>query len=165
MFNPTQPTSGSRRPFIWKASKTWWGTFKNIALLMNSQIYDINNSKLFAGIIIIVLNISSKFVSFKLSKSMESYLRNTFSRNILVFSMIWMGTRDIYISFIMTTLFVILADYLFNEESKMCCLPEGFTEYHLSLNENGITAPEEITKESVERAKETLRKAKEAGIE
>ncbi len=132
---------------------------------MNSQIYDINNSKLFAGIIIIVLNISSKFVSFKLSKSMESYLRNTFSRNILVFSMIWMGTRDIYISFIMTTLFVILADYLFNEESKMCCLPEGFTEYHLSLNENGITAPEEITKESVERAKETLRKAKEAGIE
>lgn len=132
---------------------------------MNSQIYDINNSKLFAGIIIIVLNISSKFVSFKLSKSMESYLRNTFSRNILVFSMIWMGTRDIYISFIMTTLFIILADYLFNEESNLCCLPEGFTEYHLSLNENGITAPEEITKESVERAKETLRKAKEAGIE
>ncbi len=96
---------------------------------------------------------------------MESYLRNTFSRNILVFAMIWMGTRDIYIALAMTMLFVVLADYLFNEESRMCCLPEGFTEYHLSLNENGISKPEEITQDDVEKAKEVLRKAKDAGLE
>jgi len=138
---------------------------KTVAQLFNSRIYEINNSKLFAGIIIIILNISSKFVSIKLSKSMESYLRNTFSRNILVFAMIWMGTRDIYIAFAMTLAFIVLADYLFNEESRMCCLPEGFTEYHLSLNEAGLSQATNITKEDVEHAKEVLQKAKDAGIE
>ena len=138
---------------------------KNVAQLFNSRIYEINNSKLFAGIIIIILNISSKFVSIKLSKSVESYLRNTFSRNILVFAMVWMGTRDIYIAFAMTLAFIVLADYLFNEESRMCCLPEGFTEYHLSLNEAGISQATNITKEDVEHAKEVLQKAKDAGME
>ena len=92
-------------------------------------------------------------------------MRNTFSRNILVFAMVWMGTRDIYIAFAMTLAFIVLADYLFNEESRMCCLPEGFTEYHLSLNETGISQATNITKEDVERAKEVLQKAKDAGME
>jgi hypothetical protein len=165
MFNPTHSASAPLKPFSWKPAKTWVGTMKNVAQLMNSQVYQINNSKLFAGIIIIILNISSKFVNIKLSKSMESYLRNTFSRNILVFAMVWMGTRDIYIALAMTLMFIGLADYFFNEESKMCCLPEGFTEYHLSLNEDGISKKTTITKEDVEKAKDILRKAKDAGIE
>lgn len=92
-------------------------------------------------------------------------MRNTFSRNILVFAMVWMGTRDIYIALAMTLAFIVLADYLFNEESRMCCLPEGFTEYHLSLNETGISQATNITKEDVEHAKEVLQKAKDAGME
>jgi hypothetical protein len=165
MFVPPHSASIQRKSFLWKPSKTWLGTLKNVGQLFNSRIYEINNSKLFAGIIIIILNISSKFVSIKLSKSVESYLRNTFSRNILVFAMVWMGTRDIYIAFAMTIAFIVLADYLFNEESRMCCLPEGFTEYHLSLNEAGISQATNITKEDVEHAKEVLQKAKDAGME
>jgi len=81
----------------------------------------------------------------------------------LVFAMIWMGTRDIYIAFAMTCVFVLLADYLFNEESRMCCLPEGFTDYHLSLNEDGISKDTngKPTEKEIEDAKNVLKRASE----
>jgi hypothetical protein len=95
-----------------------------------------NNSKLFAGLMIIILNVSSKFVTIKLSKSMEAYLKYTFSRNILIFAIAWMGTRDIYIALGITVLFIVFMDYLLNEDSPYCCLPHDFMDYHLNLAES-----------------------------
>jgi hypothetical protein len=48
-------------------------------------------------------------------------------------------------------------DFIFNEESQYCCLPEQFTNYHVSLldNSNNSLSPEEIKK-----AEEVLDKAK-----
>jgi flagellar biosynthesis component FlhA len=102
---------------------------------IDDPVRALNKSKLFAGFIIIVLNISSKFVTIKLSKSMEAYLRHTFSRDVLIFAMAWMGTREIYTALVITSMFMLCSNYLFNEESCFCCLPEGFTQYHLSLEE------------------------------
>ena len=73
----------------------FYNTIKNI----DKTIRDLNTSKIFAGLMIITLNISSRFVNIKLSKSMEGYLKHTFSKQILIFAIVWMGTRDIYISF------------------------------------------------------------------
>ena len=58
-------------------------------------IYSVNDSKYFAGFIMIVLNIGSKYVVVNLSKTQEDYLKNTLGRQILIFSIAWMGTRDI----------------------------------------------------------------------
>ena len=63
-----------------------------------NHIKAINDSKLFAGLIVIILNVSSKFTTVPISKTMESYLKNTFSRHILVFAIAWMGTRDVFIA-------------------------------------------------------------------
>jgi hypothetical protein len=82
---------------------------------------------------IIILNIASKFVTIKLSKTMEAYLKYTFSRQILIFAIAWMGTRDIYIAITITLVFVFFMDFLFNEESRFCVLPEAFTDYHVNL--------------------------------
>ena len=101
------------------------------------------------------MNISSKFVNIKLSKSIESYLKNTFSKQILVFAIAWMGTRDIYIALIITIIFIICVDYLFNEESQFCCLPETFTNYHLELLDEN-----KVSEEDVKKATEILEKAK-----
>ena len=84
---------------------------------LHSNIQRINESKIFAGLMIITLNIVSKYVNIGLSKSMESYLKYTFSRQLLVFSIAWMGTRDIYIAFFITFMFTLCAEYLFNEDS------------------------------------------------
>lgn len=121
----------------------------------NNQILSLNQSKIFAGLIIIVLNISSKFVTFKLSKSMESYLKFTFSRNILIFAMAWMGTRDIYIALFMTLMFIICINYLFNEDSPYSLLPETFTDYHSTLADTN----DEVTDQQIVEARIVLEKA------
>lgn len=94
---------------------------------INDKIKMINSSKVFAGLVVITLNIASRFVDLKLSKSVETYLKYNLSRNILIFCIIWMGSRDTYISIITTFIFTIFMDYLFHEESVFCVLPEQFT--------------------------------------
>jgi len=135
--------------------------FNNAVKYLHNNVQNINNSKLFAGLMIITLNIASKFVTIKLSKTMESYLKYTFSRQILIFTIAWMGTRDIYIALMVSTVFVICMDYLFNEDSPFCVLPESFTDYHVSKLDN---PPEEEgslpSDEEIKKAKEVLERAK-----
>ena len=130
----------------------------NIFHYVHNNIKTVNDSKIFAGLMIIILNISSKFVNVKLSKTMESYLKNTFSRQLLVFTLAWMGTRDIYVALIVTIIFTIFIDILWNEKSPFCILSEQFTDYHLSLLEDTDKC-NNFTKEDVEKAMNILEKA------
>lgn len=138
------------------STKKW-----NILNYLHNHVMTINNSKLFAGLMIIVLNVASKFVNIKLSKTMEAYLKYTFSRDILVFAIAWMGTRDIYIALIVTGVFMLCMDYFFNEESSFCCLPANFTDYHVSL----INSDDAVTPEQIKQAEEVLEKAKQMKVE
>lgn len=122
--------------------------------LVHDHIMNINNSKLFAGLMIITLNIASKFVTFKLGKTAETYLKYTFSRQILVFAMAWMGTRDIYVAAGLTIIFIILFDFLFNENSMFCVLPNDFKEYY----ENVAQEHTEISHEDYVKAQTTVEK-------
>jgi hypothetical protein len=154
----------------------------NMFSYLHNHIHALNNSKLFAGLMIITLNIASKFVTVKLSKSMEAYLKYTFSRQILIFTIAWMGTRDIYIALIVSLVFMLCMDFLFNEESMFCCLPADFTDYHVQLFDtnqtnnptgqgqvqpsNGQTMAKSsesdvVTEEEIQKAKAVLDKAKQ----
>jgi len=148
---PPPPT-----PAPQKLSKTSQKGAGAVFSILHNHVMTINNSKLFAGLMIIVLNIASRFVTIKLSKTMESYLKYTFSRDILVFAISWMGTRDIYIAFGITIVFMILVDYILNEQSAFCCLPSNFTDYHVSLINDDNT----ITPDQIKSAEETIEKAK-----
>lgn len=106
---------------------------------IHNQIMSMNNSKFFAGLVIISLNVASKFVTLKLSKTTETYLKYTFSRQILIFAMAWMATRDIYMALILTAVFVILADYLFNENSSFCCFTDDFKKHYLTIDNTNMT--------------------------
>ena len=134
---------------------------KSMLDYLHSKIQRINESKIFAGLMIITLNIVSKYVNLGLSKSMESYLKYTFSRQLLVFSIAWMGTRDIYIALFITIIFTICAEYLFNEDSVFCVLSEDFRDYHSTLIDNDKNNSEKITDEEIKKAKDILEKAKE----
>lgn len=122
--------------------------------LLNS----LNTNKFFAGIIIILLNIGSKVINVQLSKSAEEYLKMNVSQQILVFAMSWMGTRDIVASLILTFVFVIISQYLLNEESKYCIIPK---KYHIlpslkiDTNDDG-----EISEIELNNAINLLEKAK-----
>jgi hypothetical protein len=118
--------------------------FNSISYI-NSHVMYLNNSKFFAGIIMILLNVGSKFIQIQFSKSTEEYLKYSVSKQLLVFSMAWMGTRDIYTALGLTAVFTILSDYLFNEECSLCIVPYKYRVLHklLDTNEDGaVTEPE-----------------------
>ncbi len=111
------------------------------------HIMFLNNSKFFAGVIMILLNVGSKFITIQFSKSTEEYLKMNVTKQLLVFSMAWMGTRDIYTSLGLTAVFTILSDHLFNEESPYCCVPEKYRILSklVDENKNGKVGEQEIT--------------------
>jgi hypothetical protein len=110
---------------------------------VHNHVDVLNNSKIFAGIMIVILNVASKFVYFILWSTTEKYLKYTFSRQILVFAMTWMGTRDIYIATILTLVFILFFDVLFNEDSRFCILPDNLKEYYQNLDKEEQTVTEQ----------------------
>jgi hypothetical protein len=147
----------------------------NIANYLHNNVKAINQSKIFAGLMIIILNIASKFVTIQLPKTVESYLKFTFSRDLLVFAIAWMGTRDIYIALGIVCIFIFIVDFLCNEKSAYCVLPETFVDLHVDkLDEmnNSITAQDlqnikniakKIEKE-FESIEETIEKKPEVSV-
>jgi hypothetical protein len=103
---------------------------------VNGHIMYLNNSKFFAGVIMILLNIGSKFIQIQFSKSTEEYMKYSISKQILVFAMAWLGTRDIYTALGLTAVFTILSDYLLNEESSLCITPEKYRVLHKLADTN-----------------------------
>jgi len=133
-----------------------------LAETIHESVQSVNNSKIFAGVMIIVLNIGSKFVTFKFSKPFEAYLKYTFSRQVLVFAIAWMGTRDIYIALLMTLLFTIFTEVFFHDESPFCVFSSEFCDYHTDLLDNATN--EKITEEDVRKARDVLERAKKQNI-
>jgi len=101
------------------------GTASSWLHYAHDHVLYLNNSKFFAGVIMILLNVGSKFIAVQFSKSTEEYLKFSLSKQLLVFAMAWMGTRDIYTALVLTAVFVVLSEHLFNEESPYCMVPAG----------------------------------------
>lgn len=117
----------------------------SIFSFLNNHIQTLNQSKFFAGMVMIMLNIGSKYITVKLSPSQEAYLRNFIARELIIFAVAWMGTRDIYMALLLTATFIILTQHLFNENSKVCVLPETFKNYHLfDTNKDGMISQKEL---------------------
>ena len=130
---------------------------KKVATSIHTHIMSLNSSKFFAGIVMILLNVGSKFISIQFSKSTEEYLKMSVSKQLLVFSMAWMGTRDIYTALGLTAVFVVLSDHLFNEESPLCIVPTRYRVLQrlMDTNDDG-----KISEEELKNAEKVLEKAK-----
>ena len=117
----------------------------------------LNKSKLFAGLAMLMLNIGSKYIVIELSPNQEAYFRNNIARQFLIFSIAWMGTRDILISLYITAAFTILTQFLLNEKSYFCILPKSLQKMNnvLDKNNDGI-----ISKKEIDDAIKLLSKAK-----
>lgn len=116
-------------------------------------LLSLNDSKFFAGIVMLIMNIGSKYAIIELSRTQESYMKYTLGRQILVFSILWVGTRDIFISLVLTVVFILFVDYLFNENSRYCIIPEKYKELREELGE-------QVTQQEVNQAIYTLKKAR-----
>lgn len=125
---------------------------------IKNSLESLNNSKFFAGLVMIMLNIGSKYVTLELSNTQKEYLRNSIARQFLIFSIVWMGTKDIVLSIILTASFIILTDYLFNENSAFCILPKSLRKIEKAVDFNDDN---NISEDEIQKAIKVLEKAKE----
>jgi hypothetical protein len=100
--------------------------FQFIGGWINYAVYRLNNSLFFAGVVMIMLNIGSRYIELKLDPSTENFLKTALSKELLVFSVCWMGTRDLIIALVLTAVFVVLADYGLNANSQCCIMPQKY---------------------------------------
>ena len=118
----------------------------NIAKYLNNISGSLNNSRYFSGLTMLILNIGSRFITINLSKNHEEYIRNSIGRELLLFSMLFIGTKDVITSIILTAVFIFLTDHIFNELSPLCIIPNKYKQLNRTIdyNKDGIISEKEI---------------------
>jgi len=119
----------------------------------------LNANKYFAGIIMLTMNIGSKYVMIDLSKTQENYVKYSLGRQLVIFSILWIGTRDIFISLVLTAIFILLVDYIFNENSKYCIIPDKYKQIQ------DVAGGEVVTQKEVNDAINVLKQARKNKLE
>jgi hypothetical protein len=98
---------------------------------MISYINSIGTSPFFIGIMMLLLNIGSRFITHELSSDDKEYSQNIFLRRLTVFAVCFVGTRDIVVSIILTAAFVVLAGGIFRGKGPFS--KEGMTNPDLAM--------------------------------
>ena len=89
------------------------------------------------------MNLCSRHIIKDLSTSFHTKLFSSkFARRFSIFTILFIATRDIKISLILTAAFVIIFLNLLNEKSDYCVLPQSFRT--LDVNKDGVISNEEI---------------------
>ena len=84
-----------------------------------------NNNPYFIGLMMLILNLGGRFISLEVTKKQEQFLQLPWVRRILIFTVLFVATRNIWVAFWSTLTFVLLLGYLFNENSALCIFGHG----------------------------------------
>ena len=71
-----------------------------VSFNLNNTIRNLNSSKYFAGLMILFLNLSSRYLALELSETQEQILSNKLIRRFIIFTVVFVSTRDIWVSMI-----------------------------------------------------------------
>lgn len=115
--------------------------FKFLKKLENN----IKHNKLLIGIVIIIINVLSRNISIKLTPFQKYLIDNSLIRQVLIFCITFMGTKDLKSSFILTASFYILSAHLLHEDSPINIIPDRLKK-SLDTNNDNIISQEEIDK-------------------
>ena len=139
-------------------------TFKNLINIKSLKKFNANNffnkistSKLFLGLMMIFMNLGSRYIEIKLTKGQEMIFKNI-AREVLIFTIAFMGSRDIFISLIITAVFIILSNFVFNENSRYCVLPEKYKKLANVMDTDGDG---KVSQEELDKAYDILKRAGE----
>lgn len=86
--------------------------------MLNLAVQTLNGSPMFAGIMMLLLNVGSRYITHEMSSNDEEYSQNILLRRLAVFAVCFVGTRDILLSILLTAGFVVLAGGLFRGKGE-----------------------------------------------
>jgi hypothetical protein len=86
-----------------------------------------NNNPYFIGIMMLILNLGGRFISLEVTKKQEQFLQHPWVRRVLIFTVLFIATRNLWVAFWTTLTVVLFLGYLFNENSSLCLFGQGGT--------------------------------------
>lgn len=87
-----------------------------------------DNDKFLIAICILLVNLGSKYLIEDLGKIGQQILKYKLIRRLTIFAIIYLGTRDVFISLSFTLLFIVIKDFLINPESRFNIIPKTVKE-------------------------------------
>jgi hypothetical protein len=94
---------------------------------MDAFLQIFNTNPYFIGLMMLVLNLGGRFISLEVTKKQEQFLQHPWIRRILIFTVLFVATRNIWVAFWTTVTAVLFLGYLFNENSSLCLFGSGGT--------------------------------------
>ncbi len=86
-----------------------------------------NTNPYFIGIMMLILNLGGRFISLEVTKKQEQFLQLPWVRRVLIFTVLFVATRNIWVAFWTTVAVVLFLGYLFNENSALCIFNIGIS--------------------------------------
>lgn len=110
-----------------------------------------NHNPYFIGLMMLLLNLGGRFISLEVTKQQEQFLQLPWVRRVLIFTVLFVATRNLWVAFWMTLIVVLFLGYLFNENSALCLFGRGGEEGSTCSSPNGEKEKrEEMTPEERE---------------
>ena len=114
----------------------------NILNTINNNFNKLNNSKYFIGVMMILLNIGSKYLFDEFGELHNLLLTKKTIRRLMIFVIVFIAIRDVKVSIIITFLFIVIVLELCNEKSKYCIIPNTLNK--IDTNNDGRIDSKEI---------------------
>ena len=80
-------------------------------------IVGINTNPYFIGLMMLLLNLGGRFLGMEISKEQEKFFQQPWVRRALIFTVLFVATRNVIVAFIMTIFVVLIMTVLLNENS------------------------------------------------
>lgn len=100
-------------------------------------VLSLNSNPYFIGLMMLLLNLGGRFIAMEVTKGQEQFFQNPWVRRLLIFTVLFVGTRNVMVAFWSTLVIVLLIGYLFNENSSLCIF---------NLGSNGSTCADDKDK-------------------
>jgi hypothetical protein len=102
---------------------------------VHSVVGFLNTNTLFAGIMLLLLNVGSRFIVDELSHDDKQYSQNLILRRLAIFAVCFIGTKDLVVSIILTAAFVVLSAGVFRGKGPFS--REGMTNSETVISKGG----------------------------
>ena len=87
---------------------------------VDALLASVNSNPYFIGSMMLMLNLGGRFIALELSRAQETFFQNVWVRRLLIFTVIFVGTRNVAVAFWMSIFVILVLGYLLNENSDLC---------------------------------------------
>lgn len=115
---------------------------------LDGFLHMFNTNPYFIGMMMLILNLGGRFIGLEVTKQQELFLQHPWVRRALIFTVLFVATRNLWVAFWATVIVILLLGYLFNENSALCIFGQG--------GQNGSTCSQVQKDEMTPEEKEIL---------